>query len=212
MIYLVLQTTIIMMITGGVLALLLVIAEKYLADYGECKIDINGKREETVKGGSSLLNSLNSKNIFLASACGGRGSCGFCKCKVIKGGGPLLPTEKPFLTSEEIADNIRLSCQVKIKNDIEIELPEEIFNIRKFKAKVTSIKEYTYDIKELTLDLTDSTIDFKSGQYIQLHSPRYGKVKQSVSRAYSISSNETNKNVVQVIIRLVPRDLHNLGT
>ena len=207
MIYLVLQTTIIMMITGGVLALLLVIAEKYLADYGECKIDINGKRQETVKGGSSLLNSLNSKNIFLASACGGRGSCGFCKCKVIEGGGPLLPTEKPFLTSKEISDNIRLSCQVKIKTDIKIELPEDIFNIRKYKAKVTGIKDYTYDIKELTLELIDSTINFKSGQYIQLHAPRYGKVKQSVSRAYSISSNESNKSMVQIIIRLVPKGI-----
>jgi len=207
MIYQVLQTTIIMMITGGVLALLLVIAEKYLADYGECNIDINGKRQEKVKGGSSLLSSLNSKNIFLASACGGRGSCGFCKCKVIDGGGPLLPTEKPFLSPEEISENIRLSCQVKIKKDIKIELPEAIFNIRKFKAKVTRIKDYTYDIKELTLDLIDLAIDFKAGQYIQLHSAKYGKVKQSVSRAYSISSNQSSKNMVQVIIRQVPKGI-----
>ena len=207
MIYLVLQTTGIMMVMGGALAGLLVIAERYLADYGECNIDINGKRQEKVKGGSSLLSSLNSKNIFLASACGGRGSCGFCKCKVIEGGGPLLPTEKPFLSAEEIAENIRLSCQVKIKRDIRIELPEAIFNIRKFKAKVSKIRDYTHDIKELTLDLTDSAIDFKAGQYIQLHSARYGKVKQSVSRAYSLSSKQSSNNLVQVIIRLVPKGI-----
>ncbi|MCF7912137.1 MAG: 2Fe-2S iron-sulfur cluster binding domain-containing protein [Candidatus Cloacimonetes bacterium] len=208
MIILVLQTTGIMMVMGGVLAALLVIAERYLADYGECNIDINGKRQEKVKGGSSLLSSLNSRNIYLASACGGRGSCGFCKCKVIEGGGPLLPTEKPFLSPEEISENIRLSCQVKIKKDIKIELPEAIFNIRKFKAKVSSIRDYTHDIKELTLDLKDSsTINFKAGQYIQLHSARYGKVKQSVSRAYSISSNQSSTDLVQVIIRLVPKGI-----
>ncbi len=205
MLILILQTTGIMMLTGGVLAALLVIAERFLADYGECKIDINGKRQETVKGGSSLLNSLNSKKIFLASACGGRGSCGFCKCQVLDGGGPLLPTEKPFLTPDEINDNIRLSCQVKIKKDIKIQIPEAIFNIRKFKAKVIKITNLTYDIKELVIDLIEpGTIDFKAGQYLQLQTNSYGKVKHPVSRAYSISSNPSLTKQVQVIIRLVP--------
>ena len=204
MILLILQTTGIVTLIAGVLAIILVIAERYLADYGECTIDINGKKKEIVKGGSSLLSSLNEKKIYLASACGGRGSCGFCKCKVLSGGGPLLPTEKPFLTAAEITDNVRLSCQVKVKEDIKIEIPEDIFNIRKFKAVVEKIVDYTYDIKELTLRINEpDTISFKAGQYIQLHSKKYAKVKHSVSRAYSISSNPENPQIVQVIIRKV---------
>lgn len=205
MLILILQTTGITTLIAGILALILVIADRYFADYGECTIEINGKRKETVKGGSSLLSSLNSKQIYLASACGGRGSCGLCKCKVISGGGPLLPTEKPFLTKQEIADNIRLSCQVKVKENIQIEIPEEIFNIRKFKAKVEKIEDHTYDIKELTLKLiSPAKIDFQAGQYVQLHSKKYGKVKQSVSRAYSIASSPSNDDFIQLIIRKVP--------
>ena len=119
-------------ITGvsGILAILLVIAERWLNNYGDCKINENDKRELTVKGGSSLLNSLSEAQVFLPSACGGRGSCGACKCKVLEGGGPVLPTEKPFLSEAELADHVRLSCQCKVKSDVSIEIPESIFNIR----------------------------------------------------------------------------------
>jgi Na+-transporting NADH:ubiquinone oxidoreductase subunit F len=197
-----------MMLMGGALAILLVIAERFLADYGDCKIDINGKKEITVKGGSSLLSSLNSKKIFLASACGGRGSCGFCKCRIMEGGGPLLPTEKPFLNQKEIDDNFRLSCQVKVKQDIRISIPESVFNISQFKAKVIDIKDLTYDIKELTLILLEpETISFKAGQYLQLQTNNYDRVRHSVSRAYSISSNPSQKNTLQLIIRKVPEGL-----
>jgi len=197
----------ILIVTGisGILALLLVIADYFFANYGDCKIDINGKKNITVTGGDSLLTSLNEQKIFLPSACGGRGSCGFCKCKIESGGGPLLPTEKPFLSAEELEDNIRLSCQVKVKQDISISIPEDIFNIKKFKAKVTKIVDMTHDIKELTFELLEPPeITFKAGQYVQLISPKYGKVKQSVSRAYSISSNPDNNNSIQLIIRKVP--------
>jgi len=91
------------------LAIILVIAQRYLNDYGDCKISINKKRDVTVKGGSTLLTSLSEQQIYLASACGGRGSCGACKCKVESGGGPLLPTEKPLLSANEQQDNIS-SC------------------------------------------------------------------------------------------------------
>ncbi len=123
---LILNTVLIVAGISGFLALLLVIAEMFFANYGDCKININGKKEIVVKGGDSLLSSLNEQEIYLPSACGGRGSCGFCKCKVEEGGGPFLPTEKPFLTPEEIKDNMRLSCQVKIKEDIKIN-PEMAF-------------------------------------------------------------------------------------
>ncbi len=96
---------------SGVLAIVMVIAEKWLSNYGDCKIDINGKRKLTVKGGNSLLSSLTEKQIFLPSACGGRGTCGACKCKVLSGGGPLLPTERPLLSATELKEgNIRLAC------------------------------------------------------------------------------------------------------
>ncbi|MCF7918765.1 MAG: 2Fe-2S iron-sulfur cluster binding domain-containing protein [Candidatus Cloacimonetes bacterium] len=208
MLILILQTTGLTALIAGLLSLILVIAERYLADYGECKIDINGKRKEVVKGGSSLLATLNEKKIYLASACGGRGSCGFCKCLVLDGGGPLLPTEKPFLTTDEISQNIRLACQVKIKQDIKIQIPEAIFNIRKYKAVVEKIVDFTYDIKELTFRLLEpATIDFKAGQYVQLHTRSYEKIKNPVSRAYSISSNPSQSNLLQLIIRRVPEGI-----
>ncbi|MCF7792488.1 MAG: 2Fe-2S iron-sulfur cluster binding domain-containing protein [Candidatus Cloacimonetes bacterium] len=208
MILTIINTVLIVSGISGFLALLLVIADYFFANYGECKISINKKKELKVEGGSSLLSTLNENKIFLPSACGGRGSCGFCKCKIDSGGGPLLPTEKPYLDAEEIKNNIRLSCQVKVKEDIEIEIPEEIFNIKKFRTKVSKISDLTYDIKELTLDLLEpNEINFKAGQYMQLISPRYGKVKQSVSRAYSISSSPDNKDFIQLIIRKVPEGI-----
>jgi Na+-transporting NADH:ubiquinone oxidoreductase subunit F len=191
-----------------VLAVVLVIAQRYLNDYGDCKIDINKKREVTVKGGNTLLNTLNDQQIFLASACGGRGSCGACKCKVVDGGGPLLPTEKPLLTTKEQQENIRLACQVKVKTDVSIVIPEEIFNIRKYKAVVSEIVDYTYDIKGITFKLTEpAQIDFKAGQYMQLETKPYDKVKQKTIRAYSISSKPEDNTIIQLIIRLVPEGI-----
>jgi len=188
-----------------VLAVVLVIAQKYLNDYGDCKININKKRNLTVKGGSTLLNSLSDKQIYLASACGGKGSCGACKCKVLTGGGPLLPTEKPLLTAQEQKDSMRLACQIKVKTDMEINIPEAIFNIRKYKTEITEIIDYTYDIKGITFKLLEpAKIDFKAGQYMQLETQPYDKVKQKTMRAYSISSKPEDGNIIQLIIRLVP--------
>lgn len=193
---------------SGFLAIVLVIAQRYLNDYGDCKIDINGKRDVVVKGGSSLLGALTDKQIFLPSACGGRGSCGTCKCKVIDGGGPVLPTERPFLSKTELNENIRLSCQVKVKSDVKIEIEESIFNIRRFKAVVSEILDYTYDIKGITFKLIEpDSIDFKAGQYMQLESQPYGKVKQKAIRAYSISSKPKDRDRIQLIIRLVPEGI-----
>ncbi|MCB5246702.1 MAG: FAD-binding oxidoreductase [Candidatus Cloacimonetes bacterium] len=193
---------------SGVLAILLVIAERWLNNYGDCKININGKRELTVKGGNSLLSSLGEKQVFLPSACGGRGSCGACKCQILEGGGPLLPTEKPLLSQAELADNIRLSCQVKVKSDISIQIPDSIFNIRKFSSVISEIIDFTYDIKGITFKLDEGeTIDFKAGQYVQLITEPYGKVRQRVSRAYSISSKPEINTSIQLIIRLVPEGI-----
>lgn len=193
---------------SGVLAVLLVVAQRYLSNYGDCKININSKRDVVVKGGNHLLASLADNQIFIPSACGGRGSCGACKCKVIEGGGPLLPTEKPLLTAAEQGANVRLACQVKVKSDISIQIPESIFNIRKYLATIEEIIDYTYDIKGVTFKFKDGeTIDFEAGQYVQLITKPYGPVKESVSRAYSISSKPEMKDRLQLIIRLVPEGI-----
>ncbi len=193
---------------SGVLSILIVVAKKIFENYGECEIDINGKRKVKVEGGSSLLTSLAEHEIYIPSACGGRGSCGACKCKVHEGGGPVLPTEKPFFNAKELAENYRLSCQVKVKNDIKIEIPEEIFNIRKYKATIEEIVDYTYDIKGITFKFeAGASIDFKAGQYMQLRAPKYGKIRESVVRAYSISSKPSLNDRVQLIIRRVPEGI-----
>lgn len=194
---------------SGVLAGLLVIADKYLADYGECKIDINdGSKTLNVKGGSSLLSSLAREKIFLPSACGGRGTCGYCKCKVTDGVGPLLPTELPLLDQAEIAKQIRVGCQVKVKKDIKIVIPEELFYIKEFQAEVEKLEQLTYDIKLLRMKLLDPTdITFKAGQYAQLYTKPYGKVKDVVSRAYSMASPPSAKNYIDLMVRLVPEGM-----
>ncbi len=193
---------------GVGLALLMVIAERWLSNYGEVQIDINGKRKIKVKGGNSLLSTLAESQIFMPSACGGRGTCGACKCKVVEGGGPILPTEKPMLSASEMAENVRLSCQVKVKNDIGIMIPETFFNIRRYEASIEEIIDYTYDIKGITFKFKEGNeIDFKAGQYMQLESKPYDKVKEKAVRAYSISSKPQLKDRLQLIIRLVPEGI-----
>jgi len=205
MIVKILVATVAMAGVSAILSIILVIAERYLANYGECNITINNQKQVTVKGGSSLLASLNSQNIFLPSACGGRGTCAYCKCKVVEGVGSLLPTEEPLLNAEEIQNQIRLACQVKVKQDVSIEIPEELFNIKEFKTQVTSISDLTHDIKLLRFELLEpDEINFKAGQYVQLNTAPYNDVKESVSRAYSIASPNFEKNYIELMIRLVP--------
>lgn len=190
---------------SGTLAALLVIAERYLANYGECKIIINNEKEFNVVGGSTLWATLNIEKIFLPSACGGRGTCGYCKCKITEGVGPLLPTEEPLLNEEEINGNIRLSCQVKVKQDLKIEIPEKLFNIKEFETEVALIKDLTHDIKLLKLKLIKpEEISFKSGQYVQLQTEPYNGVEDSVSRAYSICSPNYERSYVELMVRLIP--------
>lgn len=194
---------------SGVLAFLLVLAERYLADYGECDIDINsGGKTLTVKGGSSLLSSLNGQKIFLPSACGGRGTCGYCKCTVTDGVGPILPTEEPLLDDAERESNVRIACQVKVKQNIKIEIPEELFNIKEFKTTVDVLDDLTYDIKLLRLKLVDPPeINFKAGQYVQLYTTPYDDVKESINRAYSIASPSFENDHIELMVRLVPEGI-----
>ncbi len=192
--------------SASILALVIALVDQVVNNYGDVSIDINhGKRSYTVKGGSALLGTLASQGIFVPSACGGRGSCGACKVRVLSDVGPVLPTETPYLTPQELANNVRLSCQVKLKKDIAIELPDELFSVKKFKATVESIKDLTYDIKETIFRLQDpKAIEFKSGQYVQIVVPPYGDIKESVQRAYSMSSRPSDDGHVELLIRLVP--------
>ena len=190
---------------AGIMAALIAVVDKLANNYGEVNISINGgKKEMTVKGGSSLLLTLSSEGLYLPSACGGRGSCGACKCKVTTDVGPHLPTETPYLSPQEMKDNIRLGCQIKVKADIGIEIPEELFNIKQFRANVTSIRDVTHDIKEVLFDLGEETVEFEAGKYVQLVVPPYDKIKGTTQRAYSMSSRPADKNHIELLIRLVP--------
>jgi len=190
----------------GVLAVLLVIADRYFNDYGICKLIINkGAREEEVEGGDTLLGSLNSAGLFIPSACGGQGSCGLCKLKVTAGGPPLLPTEEPHLTADEVKENVRLCCQLKVHEDMELEIPEELFNICEYKGKVESITDLNHDIKLLRIALPEGEeVDIIPGQYMQIETPKYKKTPEPVYRAYSIATDPLDKTHVDLVIRLVP--------
>ncbi|OVE79656.1 oxidoreductase, partial [bacterium I07] len=201
----IITTVAILSLINAGLALLLVLAEHLFANYGNCIISVNSEDELTVIGGMSLLSSLNSHKIFLPSACGGRGTCGYCKCQIMEGAGSVLPTETSLLTESEISDQFRIACQVKVKNDLSIKVPEELFNIKEFSTDVDSILDLTHDIKLVRLRLVDpDEINFTPGQYVQLISQPYEKIKESVSRAYSIASPGHQKGMIELMIRLVP--------
>ena len=159
-----------------ILVILLGVAEKKLLPQGDIKILINGddKKSPIVKPGGSLLSSLAGDNIFIPSACGGGGTCSQCKCRVLSGGGDILPTEISHFSRSEIQDDYRLACQVKVKSDMEIKIPDEIFSIKKWECTVRSNDNVATFIKELVLELPDGEIlDFQSGGYIQIDVPEY---------------------------------------
>lgn len=201
----VLISVLVVSLISTLLSATIVIVDTFVNNYGQVKITINKRKTIEAKGGSPLLFTLASKGIFVPSACGGRGSCGVCKVKILSDVGPYLPTEIPYISKEQMKENIRLSCQIKVKKDLEIEIPEELLFAKKFKATVEKIKNVTYDIKEITLKLIEpQAIDFKAGQYIQLSIPPYDKINQVTQRAYSISSVPSQKDKIELLIRLVP--------
>jgi Na+-transporting NADH:ubiquinone oxidoreductase subunit F len=127
---------------------------------------------------------------------------------VIEGGGPLLPTEAPHLTQDEIREGIRLSCQVKVRSDIRIEVSEEILNLQQYEARVASLTDLNYDTRLVVLDLVEPPeMEFIPGQYIQLETPPYGKTPEPVYRAYSIASSASEKGSIALVIRRVPNGI-----
>ena len=158
------------------LVFLLSIAERNLLPQGNAKILINDNEEKSpsVKPGGSLLSSLSNENIFIPSACGGGGTCSQCKCQVLEGGGEILPTEVSHFTRSEIKDNYRLACQVKVKGDMKVKIPDEIFSIQKWDCTVRSNDNVATFIKELVLELPKGEVlNFESGGYIQIDIPSY---------------------------------------
>jgi Na+-transporting NADH:ubiquinone oxidoreductase subunit F len=172
----VLSTLIIFTLVAILLTSLIVVGEMKLVNKGEVSIVINEDESKplTVEAGSTLLNTLSSNDILLPSACGGGGTCGVCKCKIFEGGGDLLPTEETHISRKEAKEGERLACQVKVKENMKIEIPEEIFSIKKWECEVVSNDSVATFIKEFVVKLPEGeTMDFKSGGYIQIDVPKY---------------------------------------
>jgi len=210
------------------LVIILLYARKKLTPQGEVKLKVNDK-EFMVDPGSTLLTTLGGNDIFLPSACGGGGTCGLCKCQVIKGGGSILATETGFFTRKEQQNNWRLGCQVKIREDMDILVPEAILGIKKWECEVVSNYNVATFIKEFVVKLPEGeTLDFQSGGYIQIDVPKievafrdidveeeyrdeWDKFKmwdlkmknpEETFRAYSMANHPAEGNIIMLNIRI----------
>ncbi|MCW8194056.1 NADH:ubiquinone reductase (Na(+)-transporting) subunit F [Proteobacteria bacterium 005FR1] len=219
------------MFTAIVLALVVIIlfARSKLVSSGSVNIVVNDERTLTVPAGDKLLQTLASNELFLASACGGGGSCAQCKCIVEEGGGAMLPTEASHFTRREEREGWRLSCQVPVKQDMKIRVPEEVFGVKQWECEVVSNPNVATFIKELTLKLPEGeNVDFRAGGYVQLEAPpfhvkfsnfdvqekfradweRFGffdlecKNDEPVIRAYSMANYPEEKGIVKFNIRI----------
>ena len=158
------------------LVLILNIAEKNLLPQGDVSILINDEPDKaiTVGTGGTLLGVLSGQNVFLPSACGGGGTCAMCKCQIFEGGGDILPTETGHISRAEAKENWRLACQVKVKQDMKIHVPDEVFSVRKWDCTVKSNTDVATFIREFVIDLpAEENLDFKAGGYIQIDIPEY---------------------------------------
>lgn len=157
-----------------ILVVIILVAKAKLLPSGNVKLTINEEKELDVPLGGTLLNTLQNNKIFLPSACGGGGTCGECSCRVPEGGGQILPTEVNFFTRKEQQLNWRLSCQLKVSQEMKIIIPDEIFGIKEWECEVVSNKNVASFIKELVLRLPEGeTLDFIPGSYIQIKVPKY---------------------------------------
>ena len=156
------------------LVIVLLVAKKYLSPSGNVTITINDKDTHSVPQGSSLLSTLADSGVYLASACGGKGSCGQCKCQVVEGGGEILDSEKGQFTRKQIKDHWRLSCQCKVKGDLKIKVPESVLGVKEYECTVVSNKNVATFIKEFIVALPEGAhMDFVPGSYAQIRIPKY---------------------------------------
>src|SRR5688572_24532997 len=168
----VLITIIVFLVLIMILVGVLLFAKSKLSPSGPVTITVNGEKELTVDSGDTLLTTLGNNKLFLPSACGGGGTCAMCKCQVLSGGGEILPTEAPYFTRKEIQENWRLGCQVKVRQDMKINIPEEIFGIKKWECEVVSNYNVASFIKEFVVRLPEGEhLDFEAGGYIQIDVP-----------------------------------------
>tara|TARA_B100000963_G_scaffold140806_1_gene122625 strand:- start:260 stop:1489 length:1230 start_codon:yes stop_codon:yes gene_type:complete len=219
------------MFTGVILALvvLILIARSKLVASGEVNIEINGEKTIAVQAGDKLLQTLSSAGLFLPSACGGGGSCAQCKCIINDGGGSMLPTEEAHFTRREASEGWRLSCQTPVKQDMKVQVPEEVFGVKRWECTVESNPNVATFIKELTLKLPEGEdVAFRAGGYVQLECPphhiKYSDfdiedeykgdwehfnffqhesiVTEPVIRAYSMANYPEEKGIVKFNIRI----------
>jgi Na+-transporting NADH:ubiquinone oxidoreductase subunit F len=212
-----------------VLVLIIIAARSALVSTGDVTIEINGERTITVPAGGKLLQTLSEADLFLPSACGGGGTCAQCKCIINEGGGSMLPTEEAHFTRRDADEGWRLSCQAAVKQDMKIQVPEEVFGVKQWECTVESNPNVATFIKELTLRLPEGqSVDFRAGGYVQLECPPHhvkyadfdideeyrgdwehfgffkleSVVKEDVIRAYSMANYPEEKGVVKFNIRI----------
>ncbi|MCF8068130.1 MAG: NADH:ubiquinone reductase (Na(+)-transporting) subunit F [Desulfobacterales bacterium] len=229
MIYLISTTVFLSVIF--ILVSMLLLVESRLVKKGECKIIINDSDDKSlnISGGVTLLSALINNGILIPSACGGKGSCGTCKCRVDAGGRDVLPTELTHLSRQEKQNNVRLACQVKVKEDMSIRIPESIFGIKKHGATVVSNENVATFIKELVIKLdNDEQLEFEAGSFVQIDIPEYeaafsnfivaasykpswdrfnlwglrSKSKEYVYRAYSLANPPAEKDLLKFTVRI----------
>ena len=217
--------------TGVVLALvgLILLARKSLVASGNVTISINGQKEIQVPVGGKLMGALANQGIFVSSACGGGGTCAPCEVKVLAGGGDILPTEEGHITKREAREGCRLSCQVAVKQDMEVEVPPEAFDTKKWECTVRSNDNVATFIKELVLELPEGEdVAFRAGGYIQIECPPHvvnykdfdigeeyredwdkynvwqytSKVEEDVIRAYSMANYPGEKGIIMLNVRV----------
>lgn len=208
---------------------MLLYARKKLTPQGKVQLIINNETELEVDPGSTLLTTLSISDIFLPSACGGGGTCAMCKCQIFEGGGSILPTEAPYFTRKEQHDHWRLGCQVKVRENMEIAIPPEIFGIKKWECEVISNRNVATYIKEFVVKLPEGEhLDFRSGGYVQIDVPKcevdykdieveeeyradWDKYKmwdfkmknpEPIFRAYSMANEPAENNVIILNIRI----------
>ncbi len=212
------------------LILLLTFVESKVVNKGDCNITINKEKDPlVVPGGGTLLMALSNNKIFLPSACGGSGTCAMCTCQILEGGGDILPTEKGLISRADQKKHYRLACQVKVRQDMKIRIPEEIFKIQKFDCVVRSNHNVATFIKELIIELpAGQTMDFQAGGYIQIDIPLYtlsykefdveeeyrsdwekyhlwdlkADNDEPIFRAYSMASYPAENNIIMLNVRI----------
>ena len=221
----------VVLFTVVILALvaILMVARGKLVSAGEVELVINGGKAMKVQSGGTLLNTLANNKIFIPSACGGKGSCGVCKVDVMEGGGAMLPTETSHISRGEAREGCRLSCQVKIKQDMKIHVPDEVFSVKRWMCKVRSNDNVATFIKELVLELPKGeSVPFRAGGYIQIACPPHhvkfkdfdipeeyrgdwnhfklwdieSKVDETVERAYSMANYPEEYGIIMLNVRI----------